>query len=209
MIEIVTLTLGPVQTNCYLVADSENGEAAVIDPAWSGELIVDELEKRGWSTKMILLTHAHFDHFAGCGPVAKKTGAPIALHRDDLPLWKAKGGATAFGIPIPPGPEPSAWIQPGEVIRIGGLRFDVLFLPGHTAGHVGFHDAAHGKLFSGDVIFESGIGRTDLPGGDYSQLMTSIREGVLTLPDATEIYPGHGPTTTVGQERLTNPFLAD
>lgn len=210
MIEIQTLVLGPAQTNCYLVADSETGVAAVIDPSWSGEQIAAEIEKRRWSVKTILLTHAHFDHFGGCGAVAAKTGAPVAMHRGDLPLWQAKGGAMLFGFAkVDQGPEPSVWLEPGQTVEVGNLRFEVLFLPGHTPGHVGFHDAANRRLFSGDVIFEGSIGRTDFPGGSHKQLMESIRLGVLTLPDDTVIYPGHGPATTVGEERVSNPFLAE
>ncbi len=209
MIEIVTFILGPAQTNAYLVADNETGEAAVIDPAWDGEVILREAAKRGWRIGHIWLTHAHFDHLGGAAAVADGVDPPppVALHPEDYWLWRAEGGARLFGFQIDPGPEPTIDLVDGQRLNLGSLTFEVRAAPGHTPGHVMFYCASAGVLFSGDVIFQLGIGRTDLPGGDYPQLMESIRAQVLSLPDSTRVLSGHGPETTVGDERAHNPFL--
>jgi glyoxylase-like metal-dependent hydrolase (beta-lactamase superfamily II) len=209
MIAIVSFTLGPVATNTYLVADPETGEAAVIDPADQGEEIVREARSRGWRIGNIWLTHAHFDHLAGAGGVADHSSPPppVALHPDDYPLWRIQGGAAFFGMRIDPGPEPTIDLRHGQVLNLGGNSLEVRHAPGHTPGHVMFYCSKDEVMFCGDVIFQGSIGRTDLPGGDYDTLIASIRAQVLTLPDETRLLSGHGPETTVGIERRTNPFL--
>ncbi|MBI4770802.1 MAG: MBL fold metallo-hydrolase [Chloroflexi bacterium] len=208
-VEVVRLTLGPVQTNCFVLGNRATGEAAVIDPAWNGAGILREIQKRNWRVTHILLTHAHWDHWGGCAHLAAETGAPVALSRGDYPLYQRKGGADFFGLPMQPGPEPALWLEPGAALETAGLRFEILALPGHTPGHIGLYERGRGWLFEGDVVFAGSIGRTDFPGGDYQTLMTSIREQILTLPDETVLFNGHGAVTTVGRERMTNPFLAD
>ena len=209
MLEIVSLTLGPVATNAYLIADGETGDAAVIDPAWDGHLILAEAEKRGWRIANIWLTHAHFDHLGGSGAVADGSNPPppVALHPDDYWLWRLEGGAKAFGLNIDPGPEPTIDLHHGQVLHLGSIKLEVRYAPGHTPGHVMFYVASENVLFCGDVIFQNSIGRTDLPGGDYETLIKSINEQVMTLPDETRVLNGHGPETTVGIEREYNPFL--
>jgi hydroxyacylglutathione hydrolase len=200
--ERVRLTVGPLETNCYLLGDREGGQAAVIDPGDETWRILDELAGRRWELRWLLITHAHFDHIAGCGELARKTGCQIALHPADLPLWWMQGGSQLFRLSIPSQPEPTHALKAGERIAVGGLRLDVLHLPGHTPGHVGFLLAEEGWLFSGDVIFaEGGMGRTDLPGANETTLRESIREKILRLPDATVILPGHGEETSVALER--------
>jgi glyoxylase-like metal-dependent hydrolase (beta-lactamase superfamily II) len=210
MLEIVHFVLGPVETNSYLVADPETNAAVVIDPAWDGQLIAREAEKRGWRIGNIWLTHAHFDHLGGAAGVADATNppAPVALHPDDYWLWRNEGGAPLFGMRIDPGPEPTIELKHGQRLLLGANTFEVRHAPGHTRGHVIFYCADEAVCFCGDVIFNGSIGRTDLPGGDYTELIDSIRTQVLTLPDETRLLNGHGPETTVGQERLYNPFLA-
>jgi glyoxylase-like metal-dependent hydrolase (beta-lactamase superfamily II) len=209
MLSIVKLTLGPVETNAYLIADAESGEAAVIDPADRGELIVREAERRGWRIGNIWLTHAHFDHLAGAGGVADHCSPPppVALHRADYPLWRMQGGATFFGMRIDPGPEPTIELYHGQTLNLGKNLLEVRHAPGHTPGHVVFYCQEDEVLFCGDVIFQGSIGRTDLPGGDYATLIASIQAQVMTLPDETRLLTGHGPETTVGAERRSNPFL--
>jgi glyoxylase-like metal-dependent hydrolase (beta-lactamase superfamily II) len=209
MLTIVSFTLGPFQTNTYLVADAETGEAAVIDPAADGDRIVAAAGQRGWRIGNIWLTHAHFDHLAGAGEVADQLNPPppVALHPEDYTLWRIQGGAPFFGMRIDPGPEPTIDLQHGQILRLGSNQFEVRHAPGHTRGHVMFYCAADRVLFCGDVIFQGSIGRTDLPGGDFEALIASIHSEVLTLPDETRLLSGHGPETTVGVERKSNPFL--
>lgn len=209
MFEIVTLTLGPVQTNCYLIADPETKEAAVIDPAWDGKRIVQAARERGWRITNIWLTHAHFDHLGGAAEVADACDppVPVALHPEDYWLWRNEGGAPLFGLRIDPGPEPTIALAHGQVLRLGSSTLEVRWAPGHTRGHVMFYCAEEHVLFCGDVIFQGSIGRTDLPGGDYETLLASIRAQVLSLPDETRLLSGHGPESSVGQERRYNPFL--
>ncbi len=209
-LEIVRMTLGLVQTNCYLAADSEAKLAVVIDPADDGDKIAAEAQARGWQIVGVWLTHAHFDHIAGGGGLAAALPepVPVAMHPGEQPLWDVQGGAQLFGIDgIDPGPDPSVALAAGQKLTVGRYEFEVLFAPGHTPGHVMFYCASENVLFSGDVIFQGSIGRTDLPGGSYQTLMESIRTQVLTLPDETQILNGHGPETTVGRERVYNPFL--
>ncbi|HZD58313.1 MAG TPA: MBL fold metallo-hydrolase [Anaerolineales bacterium] len=211
MLEIIAMTLGPVQTNTYVVADPETKDAIVIDPAAEGQHILAEALKRGWHIGSIWLTHAHFDHLGGAAQVADGSNPPppVALHPGDYPLWRAQGGALLFGFKIDPGPEPTIDLTDGQILYLGSNRLEVRHAPGHTRGHVMFYCAEQKVLFCGDVIFQGNIGRTDLPGGDYQMLMDSIRAQVLTLPDDTRLLTGHGPETTVGLERRYNPFLSD
>jgi hydroxyacylglutathione hydrolase len=209
MLEIVSFTLGAVMTNVYLVADPITGEAVVIDPADDGEFIVEEATHRNWHIGSIWLTHAHFDHLAGAGGVADRVDPPppVAMHPDDYPLWRLQGGAPYFGMSIDPGPEPTIELKHGEILWVGGNRFEVRHTPGHTRGHVIFYCKEEDVAFCGDVIFQGSIGRTDLPGGDYHTLINSIQKQILSLPDDTRLFSGHGPQTSVGRERQFNPFL--
>jgi len=211
-LSISRLVLGPFQTNTYLVADTESRVAAVIDPAWNGAEIAREAERRGWRITDVWLTHAHIDHIAGVRGVAEKLDpAPrIALHPLDRPLWQQSGGTGWFGLPaFDPGPAPPFDLEDGMQLALGAFTFQVRHSPGHTPGHVMFYCAERACLFSGDLLFAEGVGRTDLPGGDWETLLTSIRERVFSLPDEVQVHPGHGPSTTVGSERRTNPFLLE
>lgn len=209
MLEIVTFTLGPAQTNAYLVADSTTRDAAVIDPSWDGELILSEARSRGWRIAHLWYTHAHFDHLGGAGAIADALNPLplVALHPDDHVLWRSGGGGAAFGFDIDPGPEPTIDLVQGQILRLGNVVFEVRFTPGHTRGHCIFYVADSGVCFCGDLIFAGSVGRTDLPGGDYATLERSIREQVFTLPDDTRLLSGHGPETTVGREKRSNPFV--
>lgn len=209
MLEIHTLTLGPVSTNTYLIADSETGTAAVIDPAWDGDVILSAANKRNWKIGQLWYTHAHFDHFGGAAELARSiTPAPsVAMHTEDHFLWNVGGGGVLFGFKIDKGPAPSVDLAQVRTLRLGGLTFDVLHTPGHTPGHCAFYCASAGILFSGDLIFQGSVGRTDLPGGSTDTLINSIRTQVFTLPDETRILSGHGPETTVGEEEISNPFV--
>ncbi len=209
MLEIVSFVLGPLMTNVYLVGEANTGCAVIIDPAWDGELIAEEARRHGWQVGEIWLTHAHFDHIGGIAGVLRsvKPAPSIALHPADLGLYSFQGGAPLFGMQIEAAPPPNRSIEHGQMLSLGDLKFEVRHCPGHTQGHVVFYCAEEKVVFCGDVIFEGGIGRTDMPGGDFDTLIKSIKKHILSLPDETRLLSGHGGETSVGIERTTNPFL--
>lgn len=209
MLEIVTLRLGPVQTNSYLIADGASGDAAVIDPAWDGQLILEQAARRNWRIAHLWYTHAHFDHIGGAGSIADQLNPLplVALHPADHVLWRAEGGAPLFGFRIDPGPEPTIDLFDGEKLILGQIGLEVRHTPGHTPGHCIFYAPSDSVCFCGDLIFQRGVGRTDLPGGSFDDLARSIRSQVFSLPDETRLLSGHGPATTVGEERRLNPFV--
>jgi glyoxylase-like metal-dependent hydrolase (beta-lactamase superfamily II) len=210
MLEIVPFTLGPAVTNAYLVADSETKEAAVIDPAWGGPVILEAARQRGWRIGHLWYTHAHFDHIGGAGAIADALNPLplVALHPNDHVLWRAGGGGAFFGFDIDPGPEPTIDFDHGQILRLGSVEFEVRFTPGHTPGHCILYVASENVCFCGDLIFASSVGRTDLPGGDWELLVESIKTQIFTLPDDTRLLSGHGPVTTVGEEKRNNPFVS-
>ncbi len=204
---ISVLPVGLIQTNCYIVGCEETKEGVVIDPGGHPERILAEVERHGLTIRYVLDTHAHFDHIDANGPIVEATGATLALHPADLPLLKTAGGAALFGLPATPGPLPDLELRDGDELTVGELRFRVLHTPGHTPGHVCFYEPKEGVLFDGDVLFHRGVGRTDLPGGSWEQLMHSIRTILFALPDETVVYSGHGPATTIGEEKRLNPWV--
>ncbi len=201
------LPVGIIQANCYIAGCEETKEGVIIDPGDEAERILAEVEAAGLTIKYILNTHAHFDHIMANGPLVEALGVPLALHPLDLPLLRQNGGAAFFGLEASPSPDPDLELADGETISFGTHTFQVLYTPGHTPGHVSFYESKAKIVFDGDVLFASGIGRTDLPGGDYETLMNSINEKLMVLPDETVVCSGHGPITTIGQERASNPWL--
>jgi glyoxylase-like metal-dependent hydrolase (beta-lactamase superfamily II) len=207
-VKVVPIPNGAFAENCYLVIDETAGECAIVDPGEEAERILQEIADHGAKPVAIWLTHAHLDHVLGVARVRAATGAPLYLHAADRPLYDhVPEQAQAFGLPAPAGrlPEPDrAWVH-GDVVRVGKLEFQVRHAPGHSPGHVAL--SGPGVVFCGDLLFQGSIGRSDLPGGDTVTLMRSIERELLSLPDATIVYSGHGPETTIGIERRTNPFL--
>jgi hydroxyacylglutathione hydrolase len=203
---IVQIPNGQFVQNCYLVVDERAGECAVVDPGEEAGLILHKIAATGAKPVGIWLTHAHLDHVLGVPRVAADTGAPVWLHAADRPLYDAVPEQAAwFGLQAPALPPPDRTFAHGDTVRVGDLDFQVRHTPGHSPGSVSL--VGPGVVFSGDVLFAGSIGRTDLPGGDFDTLIASIERELLSLPDATIVYTGHGPETTVGHERRSNPFL--
>jgi glyoxylase-like metal-dependent hydrolase (beta-lactamase superfamily II) len=206
-LEVVALPNGQFAENCYLVADRRTREAVIIDPGEEPAMFLAELDTRAWSLRAIWLTHGHIDHVLGVAAVRAATGAPIHLHPLDRPIYDALPQFGAWvGMQVEAPPPPDLELRPGTPVQVGGFEFQVRFTPGHSPGSVSF--VGHGMVFGGDVLFNGSIGRTDLPGGDFPTLMSTIHSQFLSLPDSTVVHSGHGPATTIGVERLTNPFLA-
>lgn len=201
------LALAGLSVNCYVVADTETRKGIVIDPGGSPGLILRVIEQKRLEITSIVNTHGHFDHIGANEAVSAATNARVGAHRAAVPLFRVQGGAPLFGLRLPPIPEPDFTLDDGDEIAFGDESLKVLHTPGHTPGCISLWSEKHGALFDGDVLFNNGIGRTDLPGGDYRSLMKSIQGRILALADETIVYPGHGPRTTVGRERRHNPFL--
>ncbi len=203
---MVSLANGQFAENCYLVADRKTREAVIIDPGEEPAMFLAELDTRAWHLRAIWLTHAHVDHILGVGAIREATGVPIHLHPLDRGIYDALPQFGAWvGMQLEPPPPPDVDLEPGTAVRVGRFAFDVRYTPGHSPGSVSF--VGHDRVFGGDVLFNGSIGRTDLPGGDYATLMSTIQSQFLSLPDSTVVHSGHGPDTTIGVERLTNPFL--
>ena len=205
-LDVVALPNGQFGENCWLLADQRTGDAVMIDPGEEPGMFLAELDTRRWALRGIWITHGHIDHILGVAAVKRATGAPIHLHPADRPLYDALAEQGAwFGVRADPPPPPDLPLAAGQVLAVGGVDFTVRHTPGHSPGSVSF--VGHGTIFGGDVLFNGSIGRTDLPGGDLATLMRSIQRDFLSLPDSTVVRSGHGPETTIGVERLTNPFL--
>jgi glyoxylase-like metal-dependent hydrolase (beta-lactamase superfamily II) len=202
-VEIHSFVVTPFQVNCYVAVD--NGEAVVIDPGEATPLLLRQVA--GFTVKAIVNTHGHADHCGANASLVNATGAPLACHAADLPLLQAlEVQGQMFGLDVEPSPNPDWFLKDGDVIEFGKSALTVLHVPGHSPGHIAL--SGEGVLFAGDVLFSGSIGRTDLPGGNAEQLLNSIRTRLLTLPDTTKVYCGHGPSTTIGEERQHNPFLS-
>ncbi len=203
---VIQIPNGIFAENCYLVVDEAARECAIVDPGEEAGLILHKVEQTGARPVAIWLTHAHLDHVLGVPRVKAETGAPIYLHPADRPLYDAvPRQALAYGLRSEPLPPPDhAWAH-GDVVHVGALAFTVRHAPGHAPGHVVLVGAD--RVLAGDVLFAGSIGRSDLPGGNADLLLDSIERELLSLPDATIVHSGHGPDTTIGRERRSNPFL--
>jgi glyoxylase-like metal-dependent hydrolase (beta-lactamase superfamily II) len=211
-IEIRILTLGIAVTHCYILGDTETKEAVVIDPVDQAPLIYKTAQDAGWSIKLILATHAHFDHVLASKELKELTGAPFYIHGDSIPLLKnlPESGVRFTGHPFPEAAEPDRLLtSETETIELGAIKFETLYTPGHAPGHIAFYMRDADIVISGDCLFAGSVGRTDLPGGDHNLLMHSIFDKLLPLGDDTKVLPGHMDLTTIGKERQTNPFILE
>jgi len=200
--------VGPLQCNCSVIGDEKTHEAMVIDPGDQIEGILDILRQEKLTLKQIVITHAHIDHVGGAMKLKAATGAAILMNQNDYALLKMLDMQAAWIGMRPPGNvQVDEAISQGRVLRIGEISSNVIHTPGHTEGSICVYFPMEKKLISGDTLFAGSIGRTDLPGGSMEKIMRSLHNQVLALPDETEVVPGHGPVTTIGAERETNPFL--
>ena len=208
--DVRAFTVGPVAENCYIARRDTGDRAVIVDPGDEADRIVHAVDELGLTVDAILLTHTHFDHVGAVAPVARASGAPVYCPEIEVPVladimsfvpWPGFGPYESY--------EADETVGGGESLELAGMRFDVIFTPGHSPGHVTYSVGDEQALFSGDVLFQGSVGRTDLPGGDWPTLLESIRGLVDGFPEATTVYPGHMGITTLGAERATNPFLAE
>jgi len=198
--------VGALEVNCFVIADSETKEGIVVDPGDNADQIIDFIAKNGIIVKYVINTHCHFDHIGGNKKIVEATKAELLIHESELPLLeRAEGSAALWGFKVEASPQPSHFLKDGDTLKIGNIIVEVIHTPGHSPG--GICLKFDNKLISGDTLFAGGVGRTDFPGGDGYALIKSIKEKLFTLPDSTEVYPGHGPSTTIGNEKLYNPFF--
>jgi glyoxylase-like metal-dependent hydrolase (beta-lactamase superfamily II) len=206
MLRVCKIPVEPLDSNCYLVWDGDSLEAAVIDPGGEGDRIIQEAKKRSLNVRFILNTHGHGDHIAANAEIRETFGAPILISEAEAALLSDPllNLSAAYGMPVT-SPAPDGFLVPGGKVMVGGVEFGVLDTAGHSPGGVSFYSDC--AVITGDALFMGSIGRCDLPGGDEELLITNIRKNLLTLPDRTIVYPGHGPNTTIGAERSSNPYL--
>ena len=202
------LAVGPLQCNCSVFGEPASGQAIVIDPGDEIEAIQEILDRHALKVRSIVITHAHIDHIGGAAQLKKRTGAPIYMNEDDLALrGQLAIQAGWLGVAPPEIPEIDVLVRDGDTVSLEGCSFHVLHTPGHTQGSISLHAPGERKLMAGDTLFRDGVGRTDLPGGDARQILSSIREKLLPLDDNVIVIPGHGEPTTIGREREKNYFL--
>jgi len=208
-VDIHKFILGPLENNTYVVAEKNNDLCIVIDPAAPSEDLLHFINSKMYKIKYFLITHAHFDHIAGIHWFESQLSyhVPIAIHPEDLPVWRIGGGSKEFGFEFDPGTEPEILLEDNQNLLIGQINLKVFHTPGHSPGHVVFYEPTNNAVFCGDLIFRHGVGRTDLVMSDSKALLESIRSRIFVLDPETRLLPGHGPETTVGEEIRNNPFL--
>ena len=202
-----TIVVGPLAVNCFIIGCEKTRKAAVIDPGAEMDKIINTLSRKNLTLTYILLTHGHVDHVAILNKLQQATSAEVLMHADDQFLFGTiSTQAMMFGLPDPGNPKPDRFVTDGETLKFGEIVMKVIHTPGHSPGSVTYQ--IEDNLIVGDLIFAGSIGRTDLPGGNYETLIDSVKSKIFTFPDETKIFPGHGPATTVGNEKRFNPFFS-
>jgi glyoxylase-like metal-dependent hydrolase (beta-lactamase superfamily II) len=203
---IKKLAVGPIMANCFIVGCKQTREAAVIDPGDEADRILLALAESKLTVKQIINTHGHFDHVGANQRMKAATGAPILIHALDAPMLSMLARtAAAWGMSAENSPPPDRFLSEGDTVEVGSIRFSVIHTPGHTPGGISL--LADGRLFVGDTLFAGSVGRTDFPGGDFEALKSSIQKKLFTLGDEVQVFTGHGPETTIGEEKRHNPFV--
>jgi hydroxyacylglutathione hydrolase len=202
------ITVGPFQENCYVIGDESSGAGAVIDPGDEAVRIALLVEQTGLQVEQIVITHAHIDHVGAVAALVDEYSCPVLMHAEAEPmLEQLPTQAMMMGLRFGKVPKVHRYVEDNEVLTVGGLELRSLYTPGHAPGHLAFYVEGEGMVLSGDALFAGSVGRVDLPGGSMEVLMRSIEQRLLTLPDETRVYPGHGPPTTIGEEKMNNPFV--
>ena len=201
------LVVGPLETNCYIIASERTREGMIVDPGDEAEAILSAVESLRVKVRYIVLTHAHIDHIGALKALKEATGAAVAIHEEEAAILPFSAASDMLGLAYPAPASPDTGLHDGDKLQIGEITFSVLHTPGHSPGAICL--LGEGVLFSGDTLFHYGIGRYDFPGGNYAALMSSLKDKLLVLVDDIKVYPGHGPETDIGTERRGNPFLND
>jgi hydroxyacylglutathione hydrolase len=201
--------VGPLACNCYIVGDPETRDAIVIDPGGDADALWAIIQKSQLKVSAIVATHAHFDHIIAAEQLRGNTGAPFMLHDGDKMLlpWMQESARLFLGVDLPPPPEVDTSPSEGDRLTAGNFELEVIHTPGHSPGSISL--VSPDAIFAGDTLFQGSIGRTDLPGGDHDELLTAVREKLFPLGDDLPVYPGHGPATTVAEEKKSNPFVGE
>jgi hydroxyacylglutathione hydrolase len=205
-----TIVVGPLGVNCFILADKQSNEGVVVDPGADCEMIMAAVARFGIKVKYVINTHGHFDH-VGCNrAVTEQTGAELLIHEGDLVLLSLAGrSAKSYGLSVEDSPAPSRYLTDGMCLEFGKRSIEVLHTPGHTQGGCSLVLRSEQVVITGDTLFADSVGRTDLPGGSHEQLIASIKSKLMPLPDEMVVWPGHGPSSTIGRERRLNPYLND
>jgi len=207
--KVIVIPVTPYQQNCSLVICEETNKAAIVDPGGDHQKILKVIESHGVVVEKIILTHGHLDHVGGTKLLNNSLKVPVLGPEKADAFWlnQLEAQCEFLGFPITKNFSPDTWLKEGDVVDVGTIKFEVIHVPGHTPGHIAFYDPTSAQIIVGDILFNGGIGRSDFPKSDGELLIAGIKAKLLTLPESTIVYPGHGPTTTTGHEKTSNPFL--
>ena len=207
--KIVVIPVTPYQQNCSLVICEETNKAAIVDPGGEVERILSAVKNHNVTVDKIILTHGHLDHVGGTEALAESLNIPVIGPEKEDAFWlnELEQQSKMFGFPKATSFLPTRWLEEGEHVEVGNIKLSVLHIPGHTPGHITLFDAVSKQIIVGDILFNGAVGRSDFPRGNHQQLISGIKQKLLTLPEETVVFPGHGPTTTIGRERISNPYL--